>query len=615
MTREFEPTSPLPERTNKPPALAALLTEGLDNPQARAAAALEAIEAEDRDKDDDFGFEGELPVPPAERRKTGPVMSIPMWEQVGTVENPEGYQLRIQRVTPTGVPEEMGTLAADASQEELIAAYRRPGKYKVMPVNEHGRPQRPNPYVVVIPRDHPLFESLARNEGELESVGGGHMPMPMMGGGFGGMGSPLIDFLTEQSKQGHERQAMADRMSYGIAQSTADRARIQLEFEAARNSKTLETTIGTIASQTAALREEQSRAHTAQLEAVRSQSEAHVKLVENFGAKQTDGMATILSMMMTLNAEREKDRAEASRERERERDRAEERERNRQAQLEAERRAERERAEERERQHTMAMLELVKQRSDAQNPMAMIATLVAMAAPFAGALGITGEDVKNLVRRIVAGEEPPPPPEESGGFMAEVFKTVRGGMEMMKAMAEAQAQAAAQQAFGPEDEEDEDEDEPEDPQGPALADYGPPQTVPVAQEAVFLPQGVMRPPPRPQAAQNPSGAIPEGFARTPTMADPVAGLDPDVKQTGRKAVAMLVGKLRTTPQEGWKALFENVLFENPTQAPKVLAYLQAATVRRAARDAGAPAEMVEGFVQWMDNTYRETPIVMGIPRG
>ena len=100
---------------------------------------------------------------------------------------------------------------------------------------------------------------------------------------------------------------------------------------------------------------------------------------------------------MTLNAEREKDRAEASRERERERDRAEERERDRQAQLEADRRAERERAEERERQHTMAMLELVKQRSDAQNPMAMIATLVAMAAPFAGALGITGDRCRGFV--------------------------------------------------------------------------------------------------------------------------------------------------------------------------------------------------------------------------
>lgn len=122
--------------------------------------------------------------------------------------------LKVSRVSQhTGGLEELGYMDKDATAYHLVAKYRKPGSYHILPTTRAATALEPAPFVLEIGRDHEAFQRLKEEEAEATSVGATPSFVPM-----GASGTPVEVFrILDKSLSATHEEALAARRAQNEA--------------------------------------------------------------------------------------------------------------------------------------------------------------------------------------------------------------------------------------------------------------------------------------------------------------------------------------------------------------------------------------------------------------
>lgn len=98
-------------------------------------------------------FLGSDPAP----EPVGVPVRMPVLENAENM--PRQWQIMVTRVNTEGLLEELGKVAINAPIEVILSKWPKPGQYQLMPVDEHGAPQRKLPVIKHIPDDHAYLQA------------------------------------------------------------------------------------------------------------------------------------------------------------------------------------------------------------------------------------------------------------------------------------------------------------------------------------------------------------------------------------------------------------------------------------------------------------------------
>ena len=574
----------------------------------------EAFDEGEDDEDSPFGSLGDGPPvrrmgPPMMQRST--VGDIPIWEQYNIRKGEGFYQLRIQRMNEVGRREELGELPADAGPNHLIHRYKKPGRYLIMPVNEHGKSMLNDPKIIDIPADHPvLAELLAKPDGLRPPP----MPPSM------GMGGDLLNYLSKREmreleerryveEKARTEQARLDESRSAVAREHADIARKSTDQATTLFTKVLEGD----RDRSAQLMREQREAREAAAKRMEEQYDRAQREDKARADRMMEQQGGFFAQVLQLNnqtIERERTRLTLEAAEKRRQDEADREYRNTMVQEERrrwearmqqerdERRQQaddrelarkeeqdrRDRASERERgrdmEHQRMMMELMKDRQSASNPLAAITTAVIAAKPVMDLLGVDVSDLGEGLRNVLAGGNDEP----ERGVFGEL-------MDVAKAALTSGALGGLPALAGPPPPDYDEylgEAEPE----PAQLTYD------FAAGAVAEPQGIAA-----LAAHeaNLAGGAPASANPVPpapsTPAHPADALDSDTKRTARRALRQLIDQLTQADASTWPEVVGAAVMAG---GEPVLSYLAACGITFSAREAGASAEMAAQLVTAVD---------------
>ena len=535
--------------------------------------------------DDEYqpsGYDGE--------RTYTPDIAIPIWEDAAAYGG-ETYRLRIQRLNMDGTRSDLGHIAGDASEAALISQWPEAGTYLIMPIDEHNRNLRDQPYRRTIAADHLLLKKK-----RLEMGTNGAVP--------GSNDSQIVAFLMQQREQ--------------------DRRELQaIRAELAEEKKSLAEEKRQIEQQRMAMTIEANATNTEMHQQVMStMQDNHASVAQTLiAASQAQAQADRQAFEMRLEAartQRERDR-EVSRQdeerRQREHERVMEREAGRREREIAAIRANQEyqqrmweeqakRSEEAARRDREREQEFMQRQLEA---------VQAQKAPFEvinSVLKPLGHSVADLLP-LIAGGGQKSIIETIANTAAEIVKSTVQSGGLPGLVAQAQAQVG-------EIEEDAEE-------------Y---ISVQVASgQIAMVPKSALAEVTEAEAAQQ---MIPT-HAEQPTYVDgssvfgkpgagpilppgppvvveatatPIPSVPIEIAKPARKAIRMLVGELAGCAQDEW--IGKIVLMVSET--PESLEYLKIVTVRGALSEAGASSAMTTAIIANMDSPDFQ-PFTEGIPRG
>jgi len=535
-------------------------------------------------------------------------VAIPIWEDAAAYGG-ETYRLRIQRQNMDGTRSDLGHIAGDSSEAALINQWPEAGTYLIMPVDEHNRTLRDQPYRRTIAPDHLLLKKKRAEMGHNGTSSGASAGI-----------DPYVTLMNQQMELMRERMERVER------EHEAKQERI-----AARE------------------REIEQRALALTVEQNASSSELHQQMLqqqqENFNRMQSIGEQRAQSFMLQMQAmndaraEDERRRREDSErafqqrmERERENRRRDEEERQRQHERMMERegqRREREiegiranqeyqqrmweeqakRAEEaarrdreREQDFMQRQLEAVKEQKE---PFEVVSKM----------LKPLGYTIADLVPLITGGGQKSII-ETIANTAAEIVKSTvqSGGLQGLVEQAQGGLEPGA-------------EGEPSEEYIPVQVANGQIAMVPRSALAELPPEEV------PQIAQQQQQQPPQSnyidgsavFGKPgagpilppePVVMDVQPTLPPKpsvplkIAKPARKAIRMLVGDLSGCEQDQWIGKIVSMVSETPES----LEYLKIVTVRGALTEAGAPDAMTTLIISQLDEPEYK-PFTEGIPRG
>jgi len=528
-------------------------------------------------------------------------VAIPIWEDAAAYGG-ETYRLRIQRLNMDGTRSDLGHIAGDSSEAALINQWPEAGTYLIMPVDEHNRTLRDQPYRRTIASDHIL---LKKKRAEMGHTGNSSAPSGI---------DPYIRLMQQQMEMMQQRMERVEREYQSKEERLTERER---EIEQRALALTVE--------QNATSAELHQQILAAQQESYANNQQQLV----------TSMNATMMQMQQMNDARAENDARQREREREQARQDEERKQREHERAMEREAmRLERERAQietaqERERQmwREEAARRDEMRREDAKRREEFFADRLAVVNEQKNPLNAVqdlmktfGYDVKDLLT-LAQGAGQKSILETIAGTVADVVKTTvqNGGIpgalgaqddldddlvavqvapgqiemvpraaleqaesQMDPQMIEAQAQAAAQAAAQPQ----------------AVQMQSPPGYIDGS--AVFGKPGagpIL--PPQPVVIDAPVQTVPQ----TPKVPLKIA-------KPARKAIRMLVGDLSGSAQDEWVGKIVRMC----TETPEALDYLKAVTVRGALVEAGASGEMTETIITNLD-APEYAPFTEDIPRG
>lgn len=542
-------------------------------------------------------------------RSYGPDVSIPIWEDASAYGS-DTYRLRIQRLNLDGTRSDLGHIAGDASEAALINEWPEAGTYLVMPVDEHNRSLRDQPYRRTIAHDHILLKKKRAEMGQngtTSSVAAGI--------------DPYIALMREQMAM------MQSKMEQMEANYQAKMERV-VEREREIEQRALALTV-------------EQNASSAELhQQILQQQQDNFTQVQSLAEQRNQQFMLQLQAMNDARAEadrrqREQDEIRYAQQLEREREtrRRDEEERQRshermlekeaarrereieamrqqqayQQQMWEEMAKRREAADQREREREQAFMERQLEASEARkNPIQTVGDLLK---PFGYTVAdllplITGGAKKSVIETIAStAAEVVKASVQSGGLQGLVAQA-QGQMEGEEDEQYIPVQVASGQiAMVPRS---------------ALAEIGDDE-VPPDLAPQIAPQA-------PQAPQTPTDYIDGSAVFGKPGAGPILPPQPTVIETpvvvakpnvplqvakpARKAIRMLVGDLSGCDQSEWVPKIVQMIADTPES----LEYLKIMTVRSALLEAGANQEMTDLIVTSLDDPEYK-PFTEGIPRG
>ena len=557
-------------------------------------------------------------------RSYTPEVAIPIWEDAASYGG-ETYRLRIQRMNMDGTRSDLGHIAGDSSEAVLVNQWAEAGTYLIMPVDEHGRSLRDQPYRRTIAHDHLL---LKRKRAE-------------MGTGGAASGVTGIDPYIVMMQQAMAR--MEERMDRKEQEADAKVERMEREREAWAERKAERE--GELEQRALALTIEQNATSAEMTQSLLQQQQDNFAQGMTLQEQRTQQFMLSMQAMNTASVdssrrqrEQDKEAYQQSVEREREQRRRDEEDRQRNHERVMEREAgrrEREiaeiranqeyqqrmweehakRAEEnarrdrdRDQQYMDRQLEAAKEQ---KNPLEVVGNLIK---PFGYTVAdllplITGSGQKTMIETLA-------------NTAAEVVKAAVAGGGLQGLVAQAQGQ------LGPEEEEEEEQYIPVQVASGQIAMV--PRSAlteipPEAAEQAMHPQQAQQPQQAPPPSNYIDGSSVFGKPGTPpfiapepmiieTEAIPASAVKPNVPikiaKPARKAIRMLVGEFSGCAQDEWVPKIIAMV----TETPESLEYLKIVTIRGALAEAGASAEMTDTIISNLDKPDFK-PFTEGIPRG
>lgn len=525
-------------------------------------------------------------------------VAIPIWEDAAAYGG-ETYRLRIQRQNMDGTRSDLGHIAGDSSEAALINQWPEAGTYLIMPVDEHNRTLRDQPYRRTIATDHLL---LKKKRAEM-----GHNGTSNAAAGI----DPYVSLMTQQMEMMQQRMERMEREHEAKQERVAERER---EIEQRALALTVE--------QNATSAELHQQILAAQQE---SYSNNQQQLVTSMNA-------TMMQMQQMNDARAENDARQREREREQARQDEERKSREHERAMEREAmRLERERAQietSQERERQMWREEATRRdemrREDAKRREEFFADRLAVVNEQKNPLNAVqdlmktfGYDVKDLLS-LAQGAGQKSILETIAGTVADVVKTTvqNGGIPGMAGPDEIDDDLVAVQV------------------APGQIEMVPRAALEQAAESQMDPQmmeqaqAMQAAPVAPTQAQAPDGYIDGSSVFGKPGAGPILPpqqpvvIDAPVQEVvrpkvplkvakpARKAIRMLVGNLSGSAQEEWVGKIVRMC----TETPESLEYLKAVTVRGALTEAGASNEMTELIITNLD-APEYAPFTEDIPRG
>jgi hypothetical protein len=393
-------------------------------------------------------------------RSSSVVGAAPIWSDWSRYSSGgETYQLRVNRVGPTGKTETLGDFPAFASRLDIIRQFG-PGTFLCIPIDQFGAELDlvNTPYVLEVPPDHIYFQEQRR----LAPPGVAPAAAPS-GYGGGHVTDGTYAYLQQKDEAALARD-MADREDLRereskLSQDRADTSASQFGM-AAKTVDNYTNMVSTLMNQGATRSDAQARAerewYNRSADRDREQTQAHSSLQsESFksmveqarlqASQSRDDLTARDSRMREERTERlEQARHEEARKDKQSRDERDRREaRERTDRVEADRMRAEER--ERERAHTAAMSQLMMTRMEASNPMNSLMAVGAMLVP-ALALAEKFGLVDAFKERFVKGKEE----EDATGWASVVKEAITQFGEVGKVM-----MTPAMQLEGDDDDDDE----------------------------------------------------------------------------------------------------------------------------------------------------------------
>lgn len=536
--------------------------------------------------DDEYqpsGYDGE--------RTYTPDIAIPIWEDAAAYGG-ETYRLRIQRLNMDGTRSDLGHIAGDASEAALISQWPEAGTYLIMPIDEHNRNLRDQPYRRTIAADHLL---LKKKRAEM-----GHNGTSNAAAGI----DPYVVLMTQQMEMMQQRMERMEREHEAKQERVAERER---EIEQRALALTVE--------QNATSAELHQQILAAQQE---SYSNNQQQLVTSMNA-------TMMQMQQMNDARAENDARQREREREQARQDEERKSREHERVMEREAgRREREIAAIRANQEYQQRMweEQAKRSEDAARRdrereqefmQRQLEAVQAQKAPFEvinSVLKPLGHSVADLLP-LIAGGGQKSIIETIANTAAEIVKSTvqSGGLPGLVAQAQAQVGeieedaeeyipvqvASGQIAMVPKS---------------ALAEVTEAEAAqqmipPHAEQPTYVDGSSVFGKPGAGPILPPGPPVVVEATATPTPSVPI-----EIAKPARKAIRMLVGELAGCAQDEWIGKIVTMVSETPES----LEYLKIMTVRGALSEAGASSAMTTAIIANMDSPDFQ-PFTEGIPRG
>ena len=498
-------------------------------------------------------------------------VSIPIWEEAPEEGSGGAGSLKIQRVTHEGRIEDLSTLPAGTSQDQLVSTYKQAGTYHVMPITSFGQPLRQFPYKIVIPEDHPVLLRLraSQNAGNFTGSPLGYDPtipkvVEVLERELQALREQIakreVEIKLERDRLAEERDRVAqERLSLAV-QTVTDNNEMQskiLERAHERDSVAQSSIVQILAQQQAAA----DANHVRQLASLKQEQEYRLEMIR--AQMEADRAKAVLEREERGRREKEEreDRIRRDKEDQAERDAREDR-----------RQSDEERRRDQDRAHNQAMLQMMKAQNDPLGGLVQTITKL--------------EPVSDLLRGLLGGKDkdeddkPKTWVESLAGIATAVIngqveiakaRAMSGGMEEELSEEEEQALLAQQQ-------------QPQIPQqatAPAAPAQGPP-----------VPQGplvVLTPAQMTQAA----------------VAERTKGMDPALQKAGRRAIKALVEQLRATPDGEWIGKIVAALQADGS----IFHYVSAVGLRTASKEAGADDDLAGRITATIDASGLVPPSV------
>jgi len=546
-------------------------------------------------------------------RSYQPDVAIPIWEDAAAYGG-ETYRLRIQRLNMDGTRSDLGHIAGDSSEAALINQWPEAGTYLIMPVDEHNRSLRDQPYRRTIASDHLLLKKKRAESGLNDSSTNG---MDV---------SPLIAIMQQQihamqeERRAEKRQLEQERQQIAEDKRAVEQRMIALTVEQNASSAELHQQM---------LQQQQDNFNRMQAQAEQRNQSFMLSFQAMNDARAEDERrrreAEEIRFQQQLERERETRRRDEE-ERQRQHERLMEREAmRREREIEAmrsgqeyqqrmweehaKRREESDRRDrEREQEFMQRQLEAVKEQKE---PLEVVSKLIK---PFGYTIAdliplITGGGQKSIIETIAnTAAEVVKSTVQSGGLQGLVAQAqaaeVEGADEEYIPVQVANGQIAmvpkSALAEIPENEANEAIQIPEQTQQPQQAYSNMEQSNYIDGSAVFGKPGagpILPPQPVVMDVQA-------------TRAPPKPSVPLKIAKPARKAIRMLVGDLSGCEQDEWVAKIVSMIGDTPES----LEYLKLVTIRGALVEAGASDDMTNTIIGQLDEPEYK-PFTDGIPRG
>tara|TARA_Y100000296_G_scaffold82578_1_gene111963 strand:- start:936 stop:2735 length:1800 start_codon:yes stop_codon:yes gene_type:complete len=530
----------------------------------------------------------------------GQVTTPPMWKDASR--SPRTVQLRVCHVRD-GIDYHVGAIHARASVRELARKFRRPGVYRLTPVDMTGN-STGSTFPIAIAEDHEVLrEEAASANGQGGGVPVGH------GTGLGQLDPAVLAFFSQQVETARSE---AERERRALQQERQQLQTEHRQISKERMSLAVTNTSAAVDLHTKLIDKDQERNSSAQdrllmfmqaqqdLQAQRSEA-MMLQLQQQSALVQKQMETSVQSEQLRLDAERTRIQEERKREREDQRRREDESKRAN------------EREAERQREHTRLVVSLLEKQNTPVDPMATVTGMLEKAEPLM-------DMAKKYLPMLQLGGA-------AGGGITETIastigQVVQGQVEVAKAQAEAMAQTAAlhQQQIA--------EIPPEEYEAMMMAQQQaqagaahPGQQLQPHQAAPFQApsQSVMDRPggspmggPTPDASAAfapsfyPQGEEPPPFqSYDPTPApspyraappDSAAEMAPAQAKAARRAVRILVQQLRTLPQGDWIEAVTGAITHDPVVVP----FLRLVGIRGAIMECGGDMNLADAVIHTLD---------------